>query len=84
MSIQPYTQGGFFWPNPSDAKPLKADAMAREQALGQQLEQHLSARIAQIRRALFSPSASTGDAGDTSAYSLTTASETSSRLDIEA
>lgn len=81
MSIQPYTQGGFFWPNPSDAKPLKADAMGREQALGQQLEQQLSARIAQIRRALFPPSATTGD---TSPYSPTTASETASRLDIEA
>ncbi|CCW36691.1 hypothetical protein [Chthonomonas calidirosea] len=84
MSVQPYTQGGFFWTNPSDTKPLKADAMAREQALGQQLEQQLSARIAQIRRALFSASPTSGDAGDATAYSLTAASESPTRLDIEA
>lgn len=83
MSVHPYAGGGWYWTGQQRDRPLQAHAIAREQALGQQLEQHLSARIAQIRKALFSPipSTETVESASTLGEALPT---TSGRLDIEA
>lgn len=83
MSVHPYAGGGWYWTAQQKDRPLQADATAREQALGQQLERHLSARIAQIRKALFSPILSTETAEAASSFGESRPS-TSGRLDIEA